>query len=83
MIYDSHSGPVLAERIAETQGWREFTLYRVATATGDWQLIFALTGLGEAWIDDISVTALASLPQRQAVLPDVNSPPSRIGSGQR
>jgi hypothetical protein len=66
MISDSHSGPELAERIAETQGWREFTLYRVATEDGPWHLRFSLTGLGEAWIDDVSVTALAAPPARQA-----------------
>ena len=82
MIYDSHTGPVLAERIAETQGWREFTLYRVATVTGDWQLVFALTGLGEAWIDDVSVTALTGAAPRQALLPDLGAP-APIGSGQR
>jgi hypothetical protein len=58
LIHDSHTGPALGERISETQGWREFTLYRVATTTGEWQLVFSLTGLGEAWLDDVSVTTL-------------------------
>jgi hypothetical protein len=56
MIFDSQSGPDLAERILETQGWQEFVLYRAATATGDLHVVFAQTGLGEAWLDDISVT---------------------------
>jgi hypothetical protein len=69
MVYDSHSGPSLGERISETQGWREFTLYRAATATGEWQIHFALTGLGEAWIDDVSVTALANTEKEPQRLP--------------
>ena len=58
LIYDNMSGEALAERITETQGWRELTLYRVATTTGDWRLHVALTGSGEAWVDEVSVTAL-------------------------
>ena len=69
MIYDSQSGPNLAERLSETQGWREFTLYRVSSATGEWRLNFALTGLGEAWVDDVSVVAVTPAPARQAVRP--------------
>lgn len=66
MIFDSQSGPDLAERISETQGWREFTLYRVPSTTGEWRLILSLTGLGEAWIDDVSVVAVIPTPARQA-----------------
>ena len=56
MIFDSLTGPDLAERIRETQGWREFVLYRAAPVTGELQVVFAHTGLGESWIDDVSVT---------------------------
>jgi hypothetical protein len=55
MIFDSQSGPALAERISESQGWREFTLYRVVTSSSEFKLIFAHTGLGDSWIDDVSV----------------------------
>lgn len=58
MIYDSFSGEELAVRIQHTDGWREFTLYRVATQTRELTLTFALTGIGEAWLDEISVSVL-------------------------
>ncbi|MDA1049127.1 MAG: hypothetical protein O3C40_01425 [Planctomycetota bacterium] len=58
MIYDSFSGEEFAERITQTSGWREFTLYRIATHSGDLTLTFALTGFGEAWLDEVSVTIL-------------------------
>ena len=56
LIFDSQGGPALAERVTETQGWREFTLYRVVNSSNEFNLVFAFTGLGEAWIDDVSVT---------------------------
>ena len=58
MIYDSISGEELAERITHTNGWREFTLYRIATRSGELKLSFALTGFGEAWIDEVTVAIL-------------------------
>ena len=56
MIYDTLAGPALAERIPVTEGWREFVLYRAAPYGGEVRLVFALTGLGEAWLDDVSIT---------------------------
>jgi hypothetical protein len=58
MIYDSLGGPALAERIRETDGWHEFALYRAASTSGDVIVTFALTGLGEVWLDDVSVSIL-------------------------
>jgi hypothetical protein len=58
LIYDSISGEELAERITQTNGWREFTLYRMATHSGELTLTFALTGFGEAWLDELSVAVL-------------------------
>lgn len=58
MIYDSFSGEELAERITRTKGWREFTIYRIATRSGDLTMTFALTGFGEVWLDEISVAIL-------------------------
>lgn len=69
LVYDSLGGIALAERITQSGGWREFTLYRVAPRDGRVQLTFALSGIGEAWIDDVSVQlamppggAMSSLP---------------------
>ncbi|MFC1597722.1 hypothetical protein ACFL5Q_07280, partial [Planctomycetota bacterium] len=55
LIIDSLSGEPLAERILETAGWKEFTLYRIATEPGNIALTFALSGVGEAWVDDVTV----------------------------
>lgn len=55
LIFDSAAGPALAERIRQTRGWQEFTLYRAARRDGPLTVTFALTGLGEVWLDDISV----------------------------
>jgi hypothetical protein len=55
MIFDSQTGTPLAERILETQGWQEFLLYRVARQSGELRLVIALTGLGECWLDEVSI----------------------------
>jgi hypothetical protein len=55
MIFDSSAGSELAERIQQTRGWQEFTLYRAARRDGPLTLTLALTGLGEVLLDDISI----------------------------
>jgi hypothetical protein len=55
MIFDSSAGSALAERIQQTRGWQEFTLYRAARRDGPLTLTLALTGLGEVLLDDISI----------------------------
>ncbi len=58
MVFDSHSGPSLAERVANTGGWQEIRMYRAATETGPLTVTFALAGIGDAWIDDVSVRVM-------------------------
>jgi hypothetical protein len=60
LIVDSLGGPTLALRLRETTGWQEFTLYRVAPQSGPMTVTFALTGLGEAWIDQARVEPVES-----------------------
>jgi hypothetical protein len=55
MIFDSSAGQALAERIQETRGWQEFTLYRAARRDGPFTVTLTLTGLGEVLLDDISI----------------------------
>jgi hypothetical protein len=55
MIVDSLGGEALAERIDETKDWREFVLYRAATERGPATVTFALTGIGEAALDNVSI----------------------------
>jgi hypothetical protein len=58
LIIDSLGGEALAERIGKTDQWREFTLYRAASSAGAVSVTFALTGYGEAWIDDVTIDPL-------------------------
>jgi hypothetical protein len=55
LIVDSLSGEALAERINKTNDWKEFALYRAATQSGPMGVTFVLSGLGEAWIDDVAI----------------------------
>ena len=55
MIIDSYGGEALAERFGDTGGWKEFVLYRVATSADPLTVTLALTGLGEADIDDLTI----------------------------
>jgi hypothetical protein len=68
LIFDSLGGEPLAERIKQTSDWKEFTLYRAAPATTSLRVTLALTGLGEAWIDNLSVEIVTRRPRprRQA-----------------
>ncbi len=59
MIGDSLGGKALAERIGATKGWREFTLYRVVNDSGSVAATFALSGLGEAFLDDVTIEPIA------------------------
>jgi hypothetical protein len=55
MIMDSVGGETLAERVGETSGWRSFTMYRAMPQSGRLSLTIALTGFGEAWVDDVKI----------------------------
>ncbi|HZZ29685.1 MAG TPA: hypothetical protein VFE46_16935 [Pirellulales bacterium] len=60
MILDSFGGEALAQRIMQTDGWREFVMYRAAGHADNLTVTFALTGLGEAWVDELSIRPLRS-----------------------
>lgn len=59
MIYDSQTGPALAERIDQTSRWQQFVLLRAARMSGPISLTIALTGTGEAWIDDVMIETVS------------------------
>lgn len=65
LVLDSIGGLALAERFDSDSEWREFTLYRFASDATPVRLTFALTGPGEAWIDNVEVQ-LAPLGQYRA-----------------
>jgi hypothetical protein len=58
MITDSLGGDDLAERISWTDGWQEFTLYRVVPDDGTVEVTFALNGFGQAMIDEVTIRAI-------------------------
>ena len=58
LVVDSLSGEALADRIGKTKGWRQFALYRVAPQSGPMCVTFALSGIGEAWLDDVAIQVL-------------------------
>lgn len=55
LIADTIGGLALAHRIREAPQWQEFALYRVAPSNGEISVTFAMTGIGEAWLDDVSI----------------------------
>ena len=61
LVFDSLGGPALAERVGMTPAWRRLVLYRIVPAdagTEPLTVTFALTGMGEARIDDVSIRVL-------------------------
>lgn len=54
-IVDSLGGSPLALRFGKTGGWREFTMFRRAAKGGEMHVTFILTGLGEAYLDDVTI----------------------------
>ena len=64
MIADSFGGSALAERISVTDGWHEFVLYRTAPYDGSVSVTIALTGVGEARVDGISIMLHAPIADR-------------------
>jgi hypothetical protein len=55
LVIDSLGGEALSERIPPADGWREFVMYRAAPRADNLTVTFALTGIGEAWIDNVTI----------------------------
>jgi len=61
LVFDSLGGPALAERVGMTPAWRRLVLYRIVPADAEDEpltVTFALTGMGEARIDEVSIRVL-------------------------
>ncbi len=57
-VFDSLGGPALGERVGSTKTWRRLVLHRIvpAESAGEpFTVTFALTGLGEALVDEVSI----------------------------
>lgn len=81
MVFDSIGGQALASRIVSADGWRQFTLFRVVPEDTTLTLTLALTGIGEAWIDDLDIAVLdlpapRERPSREPM--QVNEAPEEI-----
>lgn len=63
-IIDSLGGPALATRIGHAPEWQEFALYRFATRLDQITVTFAMSGIGEAWIDNVAIEPM-TLPAGQ------------------
>lgn len=60
-VFDSLAGPALGERVSAGKAWRRLVLHRIVPADSSGEplvVTFALTGLGEARIDDVSIRTL-------------------------
>lgn len=57
-ISDSVSGEALAERIAVTRGWEEFTLYRSVGEAGQMSVRFDMTGFGTVYLDEVTIRTI-------------------------
>ncbi len=55
MVIDSQNGVPMAERIGVAEQWQAFSMMRTMPQSGPLSVTFALTGLGEAFIDDIAI----------------------------
>jgi hypothetical protein len=52
----------MALRLDASKGWREFTMLRIVPQAGPLALTFAMTGLGEVCLDDLTVEVLEPAP---------------------
>ena len=62
LVIDSLGGEPMAQRLAAAAEWQQFTIYRGAIRPEPMTITFALSGLGEVWIDDVSVQVVQQGP---------------------
>jgi hypothetical protein len=58
MVYDDAGGEPLAVRLQKTNGWKTYHLYRIVPASGSIAVRFALTGIGTAVFDGVTIEAM-------------------------
>lgn len=76
-VIDSLGGEALAARIGQTLGWQEFRFYRFAPAASLVSVTFALAGLGQVSVDDVSIELMEPStpgPGQPALPPTAGSP---------
>ncbi len=62
LVIDSLAGPALAQRVQPAAEWQEFVLYRVCPQSGPVRVTFALSGMGTAHVDDVTIQVLTGAP---------------------
>lgn len=76
MMIDSLGGEALAERIVQTNGWQPIRMLRVAPRSGTMTVTFALTGLGEVFLDDVTIEPVyrpgQPVPEQASRLPVIS-----------
>jgi hypothetical protein len=80
LVFDSLGGPALAERVGATRDWARIVLYRIVPPEADGEPVmvtFALTGLGEARIDEVSIRPLEQGTATGLPVTTVSTPPQR------
>lgn len=55
VVFDSIGGATTAIHFDKPGGWQQFTFYRLAPLDGSISLTAALSGLGEAYLDDVKI----------------------------
>ncbi|MBX9790609.1 MAG: hypothetical protein K2Y37_16955 [Pirellulales bacterium] len=87
LVFDSLGGAELAARLHQANEWQRLVLYRVAPRAGNVRVTIALTGMGEAWVDDFAIDRLRSsrdaAPQPPAGAPEPvpAGPVARVPAG--
>jgi hypothetical protein len=82
LVFDSFGGPSLAERVGPTGGWRRLVLHRIApddSPATPLVVTFALTGLGEARLDAVSVRVLERGVAGQPIAAHGSTYPIHVG----
>jgi hypothetical protein len=74
LVFDSIGGADLALRIDRTAGWRELTMFRAAGQSGPMSVTFALSGLGEVHLDDVTLAVLEPAPAGRPAAQGPSSP---------
>jgi len=75
LIIDTLSSEALAQRVGHSAEWRQFTFYRGVPRSGTMAITFALAGLGEAWLDDVTIQVVQA-PLRAPQQAQRPNPPS-------
>ncbi|MDR1959472.1 MAG: hypothetical protein LBQ54_10615 [Planctomycetaceae bacterium] len=67
IIMDSLGGMPLALRYTDTGNqWQEFAAYRIAPANGSMVVTFAMSGIGDVYLDDLGVYPVVAKPPAPA-----------------